>query len=69
MPLYEYVCEPCHLRFEVRKPVEKRHKAQCPNCGKLAFKVMSVVNHTFGFRLSDASHERFGPRDEMERNV
>lgn len=69
MPLFEYVCEACQIKFEVLKPIAERAKAQCPGCGQLVKKVMSVVNHSFGFRLTDASHERFGPRDEMERDI
>lgn len=69
MPLYEYECEVCQIKFEVLKPIAERAKAQCPGCGQLADKVMSVNYHTFGWRLTDASHEPFGPRDEMERDV
>lgn len=68
MPLYEYECK-CGYRFEALRGMDDRHNAICPECGELADKVMSVVNHTFGFRLTDACHERFGPRDEFERDI
>lgn len=69
MFLYEYYCEHCRLRFEARKLRKEREKADCPQCGQPALKVMSVVNHTFGWTLSERSHERFGPRDEYVRDV
>jgi putative FmdB family regulatory protein len=69
LPLYEFYCESCQLKFEALKTVDERHEAQCPQCGKSVPKVMSIVNHTFGWTLSDRSHERFGPRDEFVKNV
>ena len=69
MPIYEYKCEPCRFKFEALKNIKDRHNANCPKCGQSAGKVMSVVNHTFGFRLTDRSHERFGPRDEYEKDI
>ncbi len=49
--------------------MKDRHKANCPQCGKLAGKVLSVVNHSFGWRLTERSHTRFGPKNEVERDV
>lgn len=68
MPLYEYKCK-CGHRFEALRSMDDRHNAPCLKCGKPASKVISVVNHTFGFRLTDACNERFGPRDEYEKDV
>ena len=67
MFLYEYHCKDCDLKFEVRKPMNQRHNAECPGCGQLASKVMSVVNHTFGWAIGD-SIERF-KKDEFVRNI
>ncbi len=68
MPLYEYECG-CGERFEALRGMDDGHNVICPKCGRLAGKVMSVVNHAFGWRLSDASHERFGPRDEFVKDI
>ncbi len=68
MPLYEFECESCKTRFTVKKLVEDRRTSECPSCGNLAVLVISVVNHTFGWRLTEASHERFA-KDEWERAV
>lgn len=34
MPVYEYACQECKKRFEVRASLEEREKArvQCPEC-------------------------------------
>ena len=69
MPIYEFFCEPCQLKFEARKIISERDSVSCPKCGQKARRVISVVNHTFGWTLSDRSHERFGPRDEYVRDV
>lgn len=72
MPLYEYRCDfdGCVKRIELIRPYQDRDEPViCPNCISRMRRVMSVVNHTFGFRLTDACHERFGPRDEFERDI
>ncbi|KKL97116.1 hypothetical protein LCGC14_1837690 [marine sediment metagenome] len=74
MPRYEYECPVCTnskgvaLRFEVKQGYTDRALVRCPKCKTMARRLISVVNHTFGFRLTDASHERFA-KDEFERDV
>lgn len=68
MPLYEFRCKACQFKFEALKDVGD-YKANCPKCGKLANKLMSVANYTFGWRLTERSHERFGPKNEIEPDV
>lgn len=67
--LYEYVCELCEFKFEARKCIKNRHKANCPKCGSPSDKVMSMVNHSFGWRETDRSKEKFGSTSEYERDV
>jgi len=67
LPLYEYQC-PCGIRFEAFNSVENRETTNCPECGGTAMKIMSVVHHTFGWRFTEKSHERF-EKDEVERNI
>jgi len=69
MPLYVYQCPKCGTNFEAQKPITDRETAKCPQCGADAQKMMSTCNWSFGWRLSDKSHERFGPRDEYERDI
>lgn len=67
MFLYEYHCQNCNLKFEARKPIDERHNAECPQCGQSAPKVMSVVNHTFGWTISDDITPF--KQDEFVRNI
>ncbi len=67
MPLYEYQCS-CGEKFDAWKPFNLRGWATCPKCGMAASKIISLVNHTFGWRLSDESHIP-GHRDELVRDV
>lgn len=58
MPIYEYECINGH-RFEVfRHKIDDKERV-CPECGKLAVRIPSVVNHTFGWTLD--SVEPFTP--------
>ena len=43
MPIYEYVCSDCNLKFELLRPLsEASQKASCPQCHKSADRVMSA---------------------------
>jgi putative FmdB family regulatory protein len=33
MPIYEYTCIACGLRFELLAPARHADKARCPECG------------------------------------
>ena len=75
MPIYEYECPHCNdtkgkaLRFDVRQADYDKHLVRCPKCKAVAHRLMTVCNSTFGFRFTEASHERFGPKEECERDV
>lgn len=48
MPLYEYDCDDCGLRFELlRKLSDFTKPAKCPECGQEVGKIMSPTNHAF----------------------
>lgn len=66
MPLFEYQCQ-CGNRFEeLLKKIEP--VTRCPVCNAEAKNIPSVSNFSFGWRLTENSHNRFA-RDEYERNV
>jgi len=67
MPLYEFECKSCEYKFELIQGYNV--SAKCPKCGAIAKRLISVVNHTFGWRPTDRSNERFGPRDEYEKDT
>ena len=68
MPLCEYVCKKGH-KFDKRQHSYDIEKEICPECSRVANRVMSIFNFTFGWTLSEASHEVGGPRDEYVRDV
>lgn len=65
--LYEYQCQ-CGLNFEARRPIELRANAQCPKCGSLAEKKLSIINASYGWRLTESSHIPGNP-DRYEKDI
>ena len=56
MPVYEYECEKCHLRFEMKRPFGEDGSGFCPQCGSEAQRVFSPVAIIFkgsGFYSTD----------------
>ncbi len=68
MPLYVYRCSHCGMDFEHFLPMPGEDSFPCPGCGKSATRQIPVVNHTFGWRLSDESNLK-GHKDELVKNV
>jgi len=56
MPLYQYKCNYCGEEFERIKPISERETHDCPRCGQLAPKILSVSHDHWGFTLTEASH-------------
>ena len=43
MPIYEYVCSDCDLKFELLRPLsEAAKKASCPRCHNSAERIISA---------------------------
>lgn len=68
MPLYEYVCAKGHRTERLRDAEDRNEPCLCDQCGQPALPVLSPVNHSFGWRLTEKSHIK-GNRDEFERDV
>lgn len=68
MALYEFECNKGCGRFEVSRRYEEIKEVRCPACKGEARRVVSPVNFTFGFRLSESSHE-IGAKDELVRRI
>ena len=64
--LYSYKCR-CGEGFDAFRCMDERQSAPCPKCGSLASKVISVINQTYRWVLSEQSHERFA-KDEFVRD-
>lgn len=70
MPVYVYECVSCGTEFEIISlSFNESNTRLCPECGQEAKRKVAIVNSTFGWRPSDAANERFGPREEMVRDV
>ena len=62
MPIYEYECEKCHHRFEVKKSFGEDGKAHCPLCRSKASRIFTSVPIIFkgsGFYVTD--HKKSNP--------
>jgi len=50
MPIYEYQCSECNMRFETKRAMSQATEgATCPHCGRNAFRILSrFVRHSGG---------------------
>jgi putative FmdB family regulatory protein len=56
MPLYEYECESCGVRFERRQHMEDEPIEECPECGGHVHRLIQPVGIIFkgsGFYVTD----------------
>jgi putative FmdB family regulatory protein len=56
MPLYEYECENCGIRFERRQPITSDPLKTCPECGGSVHRLIHPVGIIFkgkGFYVTD----------------
>lgn len=57
MPLYDYQCDQCGHRFEVRQGIKEDALKQCPQCGGAIRRVIHPVGIVFkgsGFYITDS---------------
>lgn len=52
MPIYEYVCPRCEMKFEKLRPMDEGKLAQCPTCHEESRRVLSM--------FTAVSHNSFG---------
>ena len=58
MPTYEYECESCHNRFDLKQGFHDKPQADCPKCKKKARRVFHPAPIIFkgsGFYVTDHS--------------
>jgi len=72
MPIYEYECEKCSLRFDLKKRFSDNGSGFCPQCGGNARRLFSPVAIVFkgpGFYVTDSrkAHERFSDRADGDK--
>lgn len=64
MPVYEYECERCQHRFEIRQSFSDKARAECPKCKEPARRVFHPTPIIFkgsGFYVTD---HRTPPKEE-----
>ncbi len=66
-PVYETECPMCGMRGEVNQSYDAPLPA-CKKCGGKTMRLISTANFSFGWRLTEKSHERF-QKDELEPNI
>lgn len=67
MPIYEYECECCDLRFELRRDFDDNVEAACPQCGRKARRIFLPVPVIFkgsGFYVTDSRDSHGSPSDK-----
>ena len=60
MPIYEYKCKACDLKFEVKRGFSESSGASCPTCQCQAQRIFSPVPIVFkgpGFYVTDNAAE------------
>lgn len=68
MPIYEYVCQGCQHRFEVKQGIKDPPLASCVRCGQAVTKVISPPAIMFkgtGWYITDYS-DKLKPKPESK---
>ncbi len=71
MPTYQYQCENCTHRFELRQSFSDKPIAICPVCRGVAPRLFCPVPILFkgpGFYVTDSREERKEKLDEKEKS-
>ncbi|MGH7227782.1 MAG: FmdB family zinc ribbon protein [Nitrospiraceae bacterium] len=64
MPIYEYLCDSCHNRFEVKQRISEPPVQSCARCGQAVTKVISASAIMFkgsGWYVTDYSDKMKPP--------
>jgi putative FmdB family regulatory protein len=68
MPIYDYECQKCHHRFELKKSFTDDSNAKCPECKGKANRIITSVPVIFkgsGFYVTD--HKKNNPASTAEK--
>jgi len=72
MPIYEYECRGCSLRFELKRRFGDNSEARCPQCQSKARRIFSSVPILFkgsGFYVTDKAAEEKNKSDSSRGRV
>ena len=65
MPIYEYECEQCSLRFELKRHFNENTEVNCPRCQGKVHQIFSPVPIIFkgpGFYATDSRENKMFPK-------
>ena len=73
MPTYEYECERCSIRFELKRRFGENGEASCPQCQGKGRRLLSAVPIIFkgsGFYVTDSrkDHNRQSGKDDVGKD-
>ena len=69
MPTYDYECQKCHHRFELKKGFNEASAAKCPECKGKADRIITSVPVIFkgsGFYVTD--NKKSNPASTTEKS-
>ncbi len=69
MPIYEYMCPKCNLKFELRQSFSAESTASCPNCQNGARRLFAPVTIIFkgpGFYTTDNRKESPAEKEQKD---
>ena len=70
MPIYEYQCDSCDHRFEMKQGFDAATTQDCPLCSgtcKRKFHSPTVIYKGSGFYTTDYARREFRPEDNAPR--
>ena len=69
MPTYEYKCEPCRTIYLVRHGMKEKPKIRCPECDKVASRMISAPNLNLAGYTSptEAKYAKMTDSEEIAR--
>ncbi|HIE16563.1 MAG TPA: zinc ribbon domain-containing protein [Dehalococcoidia bacterium] len=71
MPIYQYLCPRCNLKFELRQSFSDESMAACPECQNGARRLFSPVPIIFkgpGFYTTDSRNSKTGDSDKQQKS-
>ena len=67
MPIYEYLCQDCAYKFELKQSMKDETVTTCPRCGKSVGRIISAPAIMFkgsGWYITDYSDKMKPPTEE-----
>lgn len=71
MPVYDYKCNGCQSKFELKQSFRENSVTSCPVCQNQAYRIFSPVPVIFkgtGFYITDSRNNHHDPGDKDNIN-